>query len=38
MWAGVPAKQIGMNKVGLERAGLSEKDVHELTLKFLCQE
>lgn len=38
MWAGVPAKQIGTNKVGLERAGLNEKDVHELTIKFLCQE
>lgn len=36
MWAGVPAKHIGINKVGLERAGLSEKDVHDLTVRFLC--
>lgn len=35
MWAGVPAKQIGLNRVGLERAGVSEKDLHELTIKFL---
>lgn len=36
MWAGIPAKQIGMNTIGIQRAGISEKDIHELTVKFLC--
>ena len=38
MWAGVPAKYIEMNTVGIKRAGITEKDIHELTVKFLCHE
>ena len=34
-WAGVPARQIGMNDVGLERAGIDPQYLHQLRTEFI---
>ena len=34
-WAGVPARRIGMNDIGLERAGIDPQYLHQLRTEFI---
>lgn len=34
-WVGNPAKEQGANRVGMERAGLTDQDAYRLTMEYL---